>query len=72
MVPMNNKSPAIATPRLTRPQQGRASAAGVYVYFQKTRPEAASSAMMVFGASTVYMIPSTTSGVASNFSSDRT
>jgi hypothetical protein len=31
---------------------------------------AASSATTLLGASTVYMTPSTTSGVASNFSSD--
>jgi hypothetical protein len=38
---------------------------------QNGRPVAASSATTLLGASTVYMMPSTTSGVASNFSSDR-
>ena len=37
-------------------------------YIQNMRPVAASSATTWFGASTVYMTPSTTSGVASNFS----
>ena len=35
------------------------------------RPVAASSATRSFGAWTVYMMPSTTSGVVSNFSIDR-
>jgi hypothetical protein len=49
----------------------RASAAFSYGKVQKMRPVAASSATTSFGACTVYITPSTTSGVASNFSSER-
>ena len=65
---MNSVSPRIARPRLTRPQQTRASGESRGEYIQKSRPVAASSATTWFGASTVYITPSTTSGVASNFS----
>ena len=68
---MNSVLPRIARPRLTRPQHRRASGDGMYGYTQNTRPVAASSATTSFGACTVYMTPSTTSGVASNFSSER-
>ena len=43
----------------------------MYGYTQNTRPVAASSATMSLGGWTVYITPSTTSGVASNFSSER-
>ena len=71
MVAMNSVSPRTATPRFTRPQQGREAWSGVWEYVQKMRPVAASRATTSFGAWTVYITPSTTSGVASNFSSDR-
>ena len=67
---MNNVSPRIATPRFTRPQHGRDSDDGLCSYRQKALPDLASSATTVLGASVRYMMPSTTSGVVSNFSSD--
>ena len=65
---MNSVSPRIASPRLMRPQHTRASGDRRGEYIQNSRPLAASSATTWFGASTVYITPSTTSGVASNFS----
>ncbi len=69
-VPMNSVLPRIARPRFTRPQQVRAGD-GWCEYVQNRRPVAASSATTSFGACTVYITPFTTSGVASNFSSER-
>ena len=60
----------MATPRLTAPQQGRASGDGVYSYFQNTLPRFASSATTLLTGSVRYMMPSTTSGVAWNGSSE--
>src|SRR4029453_11866367 len=55
IVPMNNVSPRIATPRLIRPQHGRDSGAGRCEYTQNVRPVVASRATRSFGAWTVYM-----------------
>ena len=68
---MNSVLPRIATPRLTRPQHGRASRDGEYEYSHLISPVAASSATMSLGACVRYMVPSTTSGVVSNFSVER-
>ena len=53
---------------MTRPQQTRASGEMAAEYIQNIRPVAASRATTWFGGRTVYITPSTTSGVASNFS----
>ena len=65
IVPMNSRSSWIATPRFKRPQHGRACGDGLYEYVQNGRPVTASSAMMSFGGWTIYMMPSTTTGVTS-------
>jgi hypothetical protein len=69
-VARNNVSPRIANPRFTDPQHGFTSAGILCRNIQNTRPVFASRATTSLIGWVRYMIPSTTSGVASKFWSE--
>src|SRR6516162_1822603 len=65
---MNSVLPSIARPRFTLPQQLKVRGGLRYSYIHSWRPVAASNAYIAFSGRVRYMIPSTTNGVVSNFS----
>src|SRR5690242_17041094 len=68
---MNNVLPRMGRPRFTLPQHRRADGDGWYGVDQISRPLTASTAMTSLGGCVKYIMPSATSGVASNFISAR-